>query len=142
MALGLSVAAWVLGPTLAAVACFADGPTTIRNVANVRVKESDRIAVMATELRRLGVKVDEFADGLTIHPSPMTGATVQTYDDHRIAMSLALVGLKVSGVIVSEPDCVRKTYPDFWQDLEGLTGERASETSIPRPNGATESSPG
>jgi 3-phosphoshikimate 1-carboxyvinyltransferase len=109
-------------PTLAAVACFANGPTTIRNVANVRVKESDRIAVMATELRRLGVKVDEFADGLTIHPSPMTGTTVQTYDDHRIAMSLALVGLKVPAVMVSDPDCVKKTYPDYWRDLESLTG--------------------
>lgn len=113
-------------PTLAAVACFAEGPTTIRNVANVRVKESDRIAVMATELRRFGVKVDEFADGLTVHPSPMTGATVLTYDDHRIAMSLALVGLKVPGVMVSEPECVKKTYPEFWKDLERLTVERGA----------------
>lgn len=109
-------------PTLAAVACFANGQTTIRNVANVRVKESDRIAAMATELGRLGVKVDEFADGLTITPSLMTGAPVSTYDDHRIAMSLALIGLKVPGVLVSDPQCVRKTYPDFWRDLETLCG--------------------
>jgi len=108
-------------PTLAAVACFAEGPTTIRNVANVRVKECDRLAAMATELGRLGVKVEEFADGLTITRGPMAGATVQTYDDHRIAMSLALVGLRVPGVVVSEPECVRKTYPGFWSDLERLS---------------------
>jgi 3-phosphoshikimate 1-carboxyvinyltransferase len=111
-------------PTLAAVACFADGPTTIRNVANVRVKECDRISAMATELSRLGVMVEEFADGLTITPFPMTSATVLTYDDHRIAMSLALVGLKVPGVVVSDPQCVRKTYPDFWRDLESLSKSR------------------
>jgi 3-phosphoshikimate 1-carboxyvinyltransferase len=111
-------------PTLAAVACFADGPTTIRNVANVRVKECDRISAMATELSRLGVMVEEFADGLTITPFPMTSAAVLTYDDHRIAMSLALVGLKVPGVVVSDPQCVRKTYPDFWRDLESLSKSR------------------
>jgi 3-phosphoshikimate 1-carboxyvinyltransferase len=108
-------------PTLAAVACFAKGPTTIRNVANVRVKESDRLAAMAAELGRLGVRVDEFADGMTIHPSYMIGAEVRTYDDHRVAMSLALVGLRVPGVVVGDPGCVAKTYPDFWHDLERLT---------------------
>ena len=112
-------------PTLAAVACFAEGPTTIRNVANVRVKECDRLAAMATELGRLGVKVEEFADGMTITPGPMAGATVQTYDDHRIAMSLALVGLRVPGVVISEPECVRKTYPGFWSDLERLTHQQS-----------------
>jgi 3-phosphoshikimate 1-carboxyvinyltransferase len=116
-------------PTLAAVACFADGPTTIRNVANVRVKECDRITAMATELGRLGVKADEFADGLTITPSAMKGAAVQTYDDHRIAMSLALVGLRVPGVLVSDPHCVRKTYPDFWKDLEHLTSGLGTPTT-------------
>ena len=106
--------------TLAAVACFAEGPTTIRNVAHVRHKETDRIAAMATELRKLGAGVVEFEDGLTITPGPLHGATVQTYRDHRMAMSLALIGLKVPGVVIDDPGCVAKTYPGFWNDLEKL----------------------
>src|SRR5262249_45339356 len=97
--------------TLAAVACFADGPTTIRNVAHTRHKETDRLAALAAELRRLGAGVDEFADGLTITPRPLHGAEVETYNDHRMAMSLALVGLRVPGVVVKNPACVAKTYP-------------------------------
>jgi 3-phosphoshikimate 1-carboxyvinyltransferase len=106
--------------TLGAVACFAEGPTRIRNVAHIRHKETDRIAALATELRRLGAEVEEFADGLTIHPRPLHGATVETYNDHRMAMSLALIGLKVPGVVIKNPACVAKTYPGFWQDLERL----------------------
>ena len=106
--------------TLAAVACFADGPTTIRNVAHVRHKETDRITAMATELRKLGVQVDEFPDGLTIDPGPMHGATVDTYNDHRMAMSLAVVGLRQPGIIIRNPGCVAKTYPSFWNDWSVL----------------------
>ena len=106
--------------TLGAVACFAEGPTTIRNVAHIRHKETDRIAALATELRKLGAEVDERDDGLTIHPRPLTGCAVDTYNDHRMAMSLALVGLKVPGVVIRNPGCVAKTYPGFWQDLELL----------------------
>lgn len=106
--------------TLAAVACFAEGPTTIRNVAHIRHKETDRLAALATELRRLGAEVDEFADGLTITPRPLQGAEVETYDDHRMAMSLALIGLRVPGVVIKNPGCVAKTYPGFWDDLEKL----------------------
>ncbi len=106
--------------SLAAVACFAEGPTTIRNVAHVRHKETDRIAAMAAELRKLGAKVKEFDDGLTITPGSLHGATVETYRDHRMAMSLALIGLKVPGVVIDNPGCVSKTYPDFWQDLQRL----------------------
>lgn len=108
--------------TLGAVACFADGPTTIRNVAHIRHKETDRIAALATELRKLGAEVVEFADGLRITPRPLTGCAVDTYNDHRMAMSLALVGLKVPGVIINNPGCVAKTYPGFWKDLEKLRG--------------------
>ncbi|HEX3152002.1 MAG TPA: 3-phosphoshikimate 1-carboxyvinyltransferase [Gemmataceae bacterium] len=110
--------------TLGAVACFAEGPTRIRNVAHIRHKETDRISALATELRRLGAEVEEFADGLTIHPRPLHGATVETYNDHRMAMSLALIGLKVPGVIIKNPACVAKTYPGFWQDLDCLTHAR------------------
>jgi 3-phosphoshikimate 1-carboxyvinyltransferase len=106
--------------TLAAVACFAEGPTTIRNVAHIRHKESDRLAALAAELRRVGAEVDEFADGLTITPRPLHGAEIETYNDHRMAMSMALIGLKVPGVVIKDPGCVAKTYPHFFDDLERL----------------------
>jgi 3-phosphoshikimate 1-carboxyvinyltransferase len=106
--------------TLAAAACFADGPTTIRNVAHIRHKETDRLAALAAELRRLGAGVEEFADGLTITPRPLHGAEIETYNDHRMAMSLALVGLRVPGVVIKDPGCVAKTYPGFFADLEQL----------------------
>jgi len=107
--------------TLAAVACFASSPTRIYNVAHIRHKETDRIAAVATELRKLGVKVEEADDGLTIHPQPLHGAVLDTYNDHRMAMSLALVGLRVPGVIIRHPACVVKTYPHFWEDLTRLS---------------------
>lgn len=106
--------------TLGAVACFADGPTTIRNVGHIRHKETDRIAALATELRKLGAEVEERDDGLTITPCPLTGCAVDTYNDHRMAMSLALVGLKVPGVVIRNPGCVAKTYPAFWRDLAAV----------------------
>ncbi len=106
--------------TLSAVACFAEGPTTIRNVAHIRHKETDRIAALATELRKLGAIVEERSDGLTITPAPLRGCAVDTYNDHRIAMSIALIGLKVPGVVIRNPGCVAKTYPGFWQDLGRL----------------------
>jgi 3-phosphoshikimate 1-carboxyvinyltransferase len=106
--------------TLGAVALFAEGPTTIRNVAHIRHKETDRLAALATELRRVGAEVEEFADGLRITPRPLRGAAIETYNDHRMAMSLALVGLKVPGVVITNPGCVGKTYPSFFADLEKL----------------------
>ena len=106
--------------TLAAVACFAEGPTTIRNVAHIRHKETDRLAALAAELRRVGAGVDEFADGLTITPRPLNGAEIETYNDHRMAMSMALIGLKVPGIVIKDPGCVAKTYPGFFADLEKL----------------------
>lgn len=108
--------------TLGAVACFAEGPTTIRNVAHIRHKETDRIAALATELRKLGAEVEERDDELTITPGPLIGCAVDTYNDHRMAMSLALVGLKVPGVVIRNPGCVAKTYPGFWQDWDALKG--------------------
>lgn len=109
--------------TLAAVALFAEGPTTVRGVAHNRVKETDRITDLATELRRLGAEVEEFEDGLRITPpAKVLPARVQTYDDHRMAMSLALVGLRAEGVVIENPGCTAKTYPDYWQDLKSFTG--------------------
>jgi 3-phosphoshikimate 1-carboxyvinyltransferase len=106
--------------TLGAVACFADGPTTIRNVAHIRHKETDRLAALATELRRVGAGVEEFDDGVTITPRPLHGAEIETYNDHRMAMSMALIGLRVPGIVIKNPGCVAKTYPGFFADLEKL----------------------
>jgi 3-phosphoshikimate 1-carboxyvinyltransferase len=108
--------------TLAAIAPFANGPTTIRNVEHMRHKETDRISAVVTELERLGVKVEEAADGMTIHPGPIQPATIETYDDHRMAMSFALIGLNVPGIQIADPGCTRKTYPRFFEDLEQLCG--------------------
>ncbi|HTM54176.1 MAG TPA: 3-phosphoshikimate 1-carboxyvinyltransferase [Pirellulales bacterium] len=107
--------------TLAAVALFAEGPTTIRGVAHIRHKETDRIAALACELRKLGARVDEHHDGLTIVPGKLRSAVIQTYDDHRMAMSAALVGLRVPGVVIDDPDCTSKTYPNYFGDLAGLS---------------------
>jgi 3-phosphoshikimate 1-carboxyvinyltransferase len=109
--------------TLAVVALFADGVSRIRNVAHVRHKESDRIAALAAELRKLGTVVDEYPDGLLIEPparDKLHGASIATYRDHRMAMSLALAGLVIPGVSIADPGCVAKTYPDFWTDLQRL----------------------
>jgi 3-phosphoshikimate 1-carboxyvinyltransferase len=111
--------------TLAAVACFAEGPTTIRNVGHIRHKETDRLAALATELRLLGAVIEEHEDGLTITPRPLHGGTVQTYNDHRMAMSFALVGLRVPGIVIDNPGCVAKTYPGFFTDLERLRMSRS-----------------
>lgn len=112
-------------PTLAAVACFADSPTTITNVAHIRDKECDRISAVAAELTKLGVKVDEKPDSLTIHPdvSKMQGTAVDTYNDHRMAMSLATIGLKIPGVEIRNPRCSEKTFPNFFPLLKRLLGE-------------------
>jgi 3-phosphoshikimate 1-carboxyvinyltransferase len=108
--------------TLAAIAPFADGPVTFTGVAHNRVKETDRVSDLATELRRLGQDVEEFEDGLTIHPRPVRPASVRTYDDHRMAMSFAITGLRAPGVVIEHPACVAKTFPDFFQRLDTLLG--------------------
>jgi 3-phosphoshikimate 1-carboxyvinyltransferase len=106
--------------TLAAVALFADGPTTISGVGHIRHKETDRIGNLAIELRKLGARVEELSDGLRITPGKLRAAEIETYHDHRMAMSLALVGLRVPGVVILDPKCTQKTYPAFFGDLERL----------------------
>ena len=107
--------------TLAAIAPFADGATNIRNIGHIRHKETDRIHAVVTELRRLGVQVEEREDSLIIHPqSQLQPAQIETYDDHRMAMSFAITGLKAPGVTILDPGCVAKTFPDFWARLEAL----------------------
>jgi 3-phosphoshikimate 1-carboxyvinyltransferase len=108
--------------TLGAVACFAKGTTVIRNVGHIRFKETDRLRAMAAELRRVGVFVEEQPDGLSIRPAPLRGAVIETYQDHRIAMSMALVGLRVAGIVIKDPGCVAKTYPNYFEDFKRLYG--------------------
>jgi len=108
--------------TLAAIAPLAEGPTTIRNVANIRLKECDRLMAMVTELRRLGQEVEHGDDWLRIIPRPLAPATVSCYRDHRIAMSFAVLGAATGAVAIADPDCVAKTYPGFWDDLRACYG--------------------
>ncbi len=111
--------------TLAVVAMFAAGPTRIRHVGHIRHKETDRISALATELRKLGVAVVEHEDGLTIEAvgsKKLTPATIETYHDHRMAMSFALAALRIPGVRISNPGCVQKTYPRYFDDLAALVG--------------------
>ncbi len=106
--------------TLAVVALFAAGSTTIRNIAHVRHKETDRIHALAVELRKLGADVVERGDGLAIEPGQLRSATIDTYNDHRMAMSLTLAGFKIQGVRIQNPACVDKTYPRYFHDLAAL----------------------
>jgi 3-phosphoshikimate 1-carboxyvinyltransferase len=102
-------------PTLAALALFADGKTVIRNVSHLRHKESDRLKAVASEWNRLGARVEELPDGLIIHGgSPLIGTIMDPYDDHRIAMSLAVVGLRVPGIKIQNEECVVKSFTRFW----------------------------
>ncbi|MDR1958446.1 MAG: 3-phosphoshikimate 1-carboxyvinyltransferase [Planctomycetaceae bacterium] len=107
--------------TLGAAALFAEGATQITNVAHIRHKETDRIAALACELRKLGADVEEKEDGLKITPvPPLHGAVIDTYDDHRMAMSFAVAGLKIPDVVIRNPDCTAKTYPGFFTDWEKM----------------------
>ncbi len=107
--------------TLAVVALFADGPSHIRNVANLRIKESDRLAVLASELTKLGGRARIEDDGLVVEPGPLRGAEIDPHDDHRMAMAFALAGLRIPGVAIREPGCVAKTWPNYFAMLECLT---------------------
>jgi 3-phosphoshikimate 1-carboxyvinyltransferase len=106
--------------TLAAVATYADSPTRVRGIGFIRRKETDRIAAIVTELRRAGIDATEDEDGFTIRPGAPRPTTFATYDDHRMAMSLALLGLRSPGIHIADPDCVAKTFPAYFQALDTL----------------------
>ncbi|QDU70820.1 3-phosphoshikimate 1-carboxyvinyltransferase [Mucisphaera calidilacus] len=109
--------------TLAAIAPLLDGTTTIRNVGNWRVKETDRMAAMQTELNKTGAQATINGDDITIHPLPdgrLRPATIDTYDDHRMAMTFTVLGLAKQGVTINDPACVAKTLPDFFERIETL----------------------
>jgi 3-phosphoshikimate 1-carboxyvinyltransferase len=106
--------------TLAAVAVYADTPTRVTGIGFIRKKETDRVGAVVTELRRLGIHALEEADGFIIHPGTPRPARVETYDDHRMAMSFALVGLRSPGVTILDPKCTAKTFPTYWDVLETM----------------------
>lgn len=110
-----------LVPTLAVLAAFAHGDTVITGVAHLRHKESDRLTAVATELAKLGIAAQVTADGLIIKGGAPHGATIATYNDHRLAMSFAVAGLKTPGIMITDPDCVAKSFPNFWEFFDRLS---------------------
>ncbi|MFO7714722.1 3-phosphoshikimate 1-carboxyvinyltransferase [Desulfosarcina sp.] len=107
-------------PTLAVVAAFADGTTVIENVSHLKAKESDRLASTCAELKKMGIAATADTDRLLVTGGCPRGASIETYDDHRIAMSFAMAGLVTPGVCILEPHCVEKSFPNFWQVWETL----------------------
>ena len=116
--------------TLAVVAAFAESPTRVTGIGFIRGKETDRIGAVVSELRRLGIDASDEPDGFTVRPGPVRPATVQTYDDHRMAMSFALAGLRVPGVQIADPGCVAKTFPGYWDLLDELRSPEDGGTMV------------
>jgi 3-phosphoshikimate 1-carboxyvinyltransferase len=107
--------------TAAVMALFADGPSVIRNVASWRVKETDRLAAMATELRKVGAEVEEGRDFIRVAPRTLhSGVSIDTYDDHRMAMSFSLVALGGVPVRINDPQCVAKTFPNYFSEFRSI----------------------
>lgn len=106
--------------TMAAIAPYADSPVTIQGIAHTRGQESNRVAVIGTELAKLGIRCSETEDSITIYPGEMQGATIETYDDHRVAMAFAITGLRTAGIVISNPSCCKKTFPEYFTVLDGL----------------------
>lgn len=111
-----------LAPTLAVLCAVRPGRSIIRNIAHLRLKECDRVAALVTELRRTGIGAEELPDGISIAGGKPRGAVIETYNDHRIAMSFAILGLAASGMRIAGEDCVGKSFPGFWTAMEGLYG--------------------
>ncbi|OCT13969.1 3-phosphoshikimate 1-carboxyvinyltransferase [Paenibacillus pectinilyticus] len=113
--------------TIAAMAPFADGPITLKDAAHIRHHECDRIAAICEELSKLGIRVDEHQDGLTIYPGQPVAAVLDSHDDHRMAMALSLIGVRVPDIRISDPGCVSKTCPDFFEQMSLLGVDIAYE---------------
>jgi 3-phosphoshikimate 1-carboxyvinyltransferase len=110
-------------PALAVTAAFARGETSLMNISHLRYKESDRLHTLATELTRIGAKVELERDSMIITPQRLHGAVIETYNDHRIAMSFAIAGLRIPGIEITNPGCVSKSFPTFWQEFRKLEPE-------------------
>lgn len=106
--------------TLAAIAPFAESPTTINGIGHIRFQESDRIAAITAELSRMGIRCDERQDSITIYPGRPAPSTVETYDDHRMAMGFSLTGLRSPGIVIADPGCCRKTFEDYFEVLDDV----------------------
>ncbi len=119
--------------TLAVVAAFADGPTRVRGIGFIRHKETDRIGAVVSELRRAGIDAEAEPDGFVVRPGRVRPATIETYEDHRMAMSFALLGLRAPGIRIADPGCVAKTFPGFWQVLHELSGPPGPTTRVQAP---------
>lgn len=114
--------------TLAALAPLCSGPVVIRDIGNIRLKETDRLQALVTELTRLGQQIEHGQDWISIHPRPVTPCVVECYRDHRMAMAFAILGLQKPGVVIADPGCVAKTYPGFWDDLAKLITTQGKPT--------------
>lgn len=119
--------------TLAVVAAFADSPTRVSGIGFIRGKETDRVRAVVTELRRAGIDAEEEPDGFVVRPGTVRPATIDTYDDHRMAMSFALLGLRARGIRIADPGCVAKTFPGYWRVLAELSGQTGTTTRVQRP---------
>jgi 3-phosphoshikimate 1-carboxyvinyltransferase len=108
--------------TLAVIAACAKGSTTIRGLSTLRVKETDRLAALHTELAKLGIDSETGPDYLVVHGGEPRGARIATYDDHRMAMAFAVLGARISGMVIEEPHVVGKSFPSFWDVLKGILG--------------------
>ncbi len=109
--------------TVAALAVFSDGPITLTDAAHIRHHECDRISAICAELGKLGIRVVEHQDGLTVYPGQPAGALLDSHDDHRMAMALSLIGLKVPDIRITDPGCVSKTCPHYFEQLSALGAE-------------------
>ena len=119
--------------TLAVVATVATGPTRVRGIGFIRGKETDRIRAVVTELERAGIEATEDVDGFTVRPGSTRPATIETYDDHRMAMSFALLGLRAPGIRIVDPGCVAKTFPGYWTLLDELRASSEGTARVHRP---------
>jgi len=106
--------------TMAVLACFANRPTMITGLSSLKYKESDRLNAIVTELSKRGIKVEHTDDSISIYPGELTPGVVDTYDDHRMAMAFSLMGLRSEGIIIDNPECVNKTFPDYFKALDSL----------------------
>lgn len=109
--------------TLAAIAPFADSPTTITGIGHIRHQESDRITAIVTELGKMGIRCESTESSITIYPGTPRPCTVETYDDHRMAMGFSLTGLRSPGIVIDHPDCCRKTFEGYFDVLDEITGK-------------------
>jgi 3-phosphoshikimate 1-carboxyvinyltransferase len=120
-----------IAQTLAVVATFADSPSRFTGIGFIRGKETDRVGHVVAELRRAGIDAVEEPDGYVVHPGPARPTTVETYDDHRMAMAFALLGLRHEGIRIADPGCVAKTYPGYWAMLDGLRAGAGGSPKVP-----------